>query len=74
MFEFSVFVYGFLTAYILMCAQENRRLSRPNPRMVTVVGWGLFSMSSALAVLLGSVALAVVLGLHVPDLSNIALR
>jgi hypothetical protein len=34
--------------------------------MVTMVGWGLFSLSSTLAVLLGAVALAMALGMNVP--------
>ena len=34
--------------------------------MVTLVGWGLFSLSSTLAILLGAVGLAFALGLHMP--------
>ncbi|HEY0622229.1 hypothetical protein [Sphingomonas sp.] len=74
MIEFTVFLYGLLTAFVLMSAEQNRRLARPNPAMVTAVGWALFSMSSTLAVLLGGVALALVLGVHIPDLPNLALR
>jgi hypothetical protein len=74
MIEFSVFLYGLLTAFVLMSAEQNRRLSRPNPAMVTAVGWGLFSMSSTLAVLLGSIALALALGMDVPALAHITLR
>jgi hypothetical protein len=44
----------------------NQRHARPNPQMMTMVGWGLFSLSSTLAVLLGAVALALALGLHMP--------
>lgn len=68
MIEFSVFLYGLLSAFVLLSAKQNRRLSRPNPAMVTAIGWGLFSMSSTLAVLLGGVALALALGLNVPEL------
>lgn len=74
MIEFTVFLYGLLTAFVLMSAEQNRRLSRPNPAMVTAVGWGLFSMSSTLAILLGAVALALMLGADVPGLPHLALR
>lgn len=74
MLEFTVFLYGLLSAFVLMSAEQNRRLSRPNPAMVTAVGWGLFSMSSSLAVLLGGVALALALGMDVPELAHLALR
>jgi hypothetical protein len=42
--------------------------------MVTAVGWGLFSMSSTLAVLMGGIALALALGINVPELSHLAIR
>lgn len=74
MIEFSVFLYGLLAGFILLSAERNRRLARPNPAMVTAVGWGLFSMSSTLAVLLGGVALALSLGIDVPELAQLALR
>lgn len=74
MIEFTVFLYGLLTAFVLMAAGQNRRLERPNPAMVTAVGWGLFSMSSTLAVLLGGVSLALALGMDIPGLAHLALR
>ncbi len=74
MIEFTVFLYGLLTAFVLMSAEQNRRRARPNPAMVTAVGWGLFSMSSTLAILLGGVALALALGAGAPDLASLALR
>ena len=45
------------------------REQRPNSQMVTLVGWGLFSLSSTLATLMGAVALALALGLQMqlPD-------
>lgn len=73
MIEFSVFIYGMLSMFVLFAAAQNRRLERPNPQMVTVVGWGLFSMSSTLAVLFGAVALALLLGVHVPGLPEVAI-
>lgn len=74
MIEFSVFIYGLLSAFVLLSAEQNRRLARPNPAMVTAVGWGLFSMSSTLAVLLGGVALALALGVDVPELAQLPPR
>lgn len=74
MIEFTVFLYGLLTAFVLMSAEQNRRLARPNPAMVTAVGWGLFSMSSTLAVLMSAVGLALAFGMDVPELAHIALR
>lgn len=71
MIEFTVFLYGLLSAFVLMAAEQNRRLARPNPAMVTVVGWGLFSMSSTLAVLFGAVALALLAGIEVPELTTL---
>ncbi len=68
MIEFSVLIYGMLSMFVLLAAEQNRRLARPNPQMVVIVGWGLFSMSSTLAVLFGAVALAAGLGVHMPGL------
>lgn len=68
MLEISVFLYGLLSAFVLISAEQNRRAARPNPAMVTAVGWGLFSMSSTLALLCGAVALAIALGVPVSGL------
>lgn len=73
MIELSVFIYGMLSMFVLLAAEQNRRLARPNPQMVTVVGWGLFSMSSTLALLFGAVTLAIMLGVHIPGLPEAAL-
>lgn len=69
MIEFSVFIYGLLSMFVLLVAEQNRRLAKPNPTMVTVVGWGLFSMSSTLAILFGAMALALMLGMQLPGLA-----
>jgi len=66
MTQFFVFAYAMLTMFVLLSMQRNQREQRPTPQMVTMVGWGLFSLSSTLAVLLGAVALALALGMHVP--------
>ena len=66
MAEFFIFVYALLAMFVIQAMQRNQRAQRPNPQMVTMVGWGLFSLSSTLAVLLGAVALALALGLRMP--------
>ena len=66
MTEFFIFVYALLAMFVIQAMRQNARAERPNPQMVTLVGWGLFSLSSTLAVLLGAVALALALGLHMP--------
>ncbi len=66
MTEFFIFVYAILAMFVIQAMRSNQRLERPNPQMVTLVGWGLFSLSSTLAILLGAVALALALGLHMP--------
>ncbi|MEZ0243417.1 MAG: hypothetical protein ACAH11_08595 [Sphingomonas sp.] len=66
MTEFFVFMYAMLAMFVLITMQQNQRLARPTPQMVTMVGWGLFSLSSTLAVLLGAVALALALGMNIP--------
>ena len=66
MTEFLVFMYATLAMYVISAIQQNNRLQRPTSQMVTMVGWGLFSLSSTLAVLLGAVALALALGMNIP--------
>lgn len=69
MVEFFIFIYAMLAMFVLLAMQRNRREQRPNSQMVTLVGWGLFSLSSTLATLMGAVALALALGLQMqlPD-------
>ena len=66
MTEFLVFMYAMLAMFVIISIQQNNRLQRPTPQMVTMVGWGLFSLSSTLAVLMGAVALALALGMNIP--------
>ncbi len=66
MTEFLVFMYAMLAMFVISAIQQNNRLERPTSQMVTMVGWGLFSLSSTLAVLLGAVALALALGMNIP--------
>lgn len=72
MAEFFVFMYAMLAVFVIHAMRRNQRLQRPSPQMVTAVGWGLFSLSSTLAVLMGAVGLALALGLNV-SISGLAL-
>lgn len=66
MTEFFVFVYAMLAMFVVQAMRRNQREARPNPQMVTAMGWGLFSLSSTLAVLFGAMALAMAIGIKVP--------
>lgn len=66
MTEFLVFAYAMLAMFVILSMQRNKREQRADSQMVTMVGWGLFSLSSTLAVLLGAVALALALGANIP--------
>ncbi|KTF68556.1 hypothetical protein ACNFJ7_03190 [Sphingomonas sp. HT-1] len=66
MAEFFVFVYAMASGFVLLTMQRNRREQRQDSPMVTMVGWGLFSLSSTLALLMGAVALALAMGLQMP--------
>jgi hypothetical protein len=66
MTEFFVFMYAMLAMFVIQAVRRNQREARPTHQMVTMVGWGLFSLSSTLAVLLGAVGLSLALGLQMP--------
>lgn len=66
MAEFFVFLYAMLASFVILSMRRNQKLQRPSPAMVTAVGWGLFSLSSTLALLMAALALALVLGVNVP--------
>lgn len=66
MTEFLVMMYAMLAMFVISAVQQNNRLERPTSQMVTAVGWGLFSLSSTLAVLLFAVAIAIGLGANIP--------
>jgi hypothetical protein len=66
MTQFFVFMYAMLTMYVLLSIHRNQQQQQPTPQMVTLVGWGLFSLSSTLALLFGAVAMALALGVQVP--------
>jgi hypothetical protein len=65
MTEFFVFIYAMLASFVIMSMRRNQRLQRPNGQMMTMVGWGLFSLSSTLAVLMLAFAVALALGANV---------
>lgn len=66
MTDFLVFAYAMLAIFVILSMQRNKRDQRPSSQVVTLVGWGLFSLSSTLAVLFGAVALALALGANIP--------
>lgn len=66
MTEFFVFIYAMLAMFVIQSGTRAQREQRSTHQMVTWVGWGLFSLSSTLALLLGAVALALALGMQMP--------
>ncbi|MDB5705762.1 MAG: rane protein [Sphingomonas bacterium] len=52
MFGAIAFAYGLLTSFVLSGAARNRKLQRPNPRILDHVGHVCFGCSAALSVLL----------------------
>ncbi|MFZ5747288.1 MAG: hypothetical protein ACOY45_06480 [Pseudomonadota bacterium] len=66
MAEIGIFFYALVTAFVLTSMQRNQRLQRPTPRTMMLVGWGLFSLSSTLALLMAGVALLLAFGYRVP--------
>ena len=66
MTEFFIFMYAMLAMFVIVTVQKNNREARPTPQMMTMVGWGLFSLSSTLSMLLAAVAVALALGVQMP--------
>lgn len=58
MFEFAAFTYGLLASFVLASIGHNRRAARPNPRMLTLCGWGLMAFSLTLSLALSAYAAA----------------
>jgi hypothetical protein len=56
MFEFAAFTYGLLASFVLASIGNNSRAARPNPKLLTLFGWGLMAFSLTLALLLGGYA------------------
>ena len=66
MAEFFISLYAMVTTFVLLVMQRNQRLQRPGSQIVVLAGWGLFSLSSTLAVLMSALGFALALGLSVP--------
>lgn len=66
MTEFFVFLYAMLAMFVVMSMRRNQKEQRPSSTMLTMAGWGLFSLSTTLALLLGGVAVAITMGMQVP--------
>jgi hypothetical protein len=66
MAETFIFLYATLAMFVVTSMQANQRADRPSPQMMTMVGWGLFSLSSTLSLLLLSVAVALAFGIQMP--------
>jgi hypothetical protein len=64
MIQFFLFMYAMLAVFVIQAIRRNQKLQRPSHQMVTAVGWGLFSLSSTLAVLMMGVAFAVAMGFN----------
>ena len=65
MSQFLVFMYALLASFTIVSMRRNQRLQRPTGQVMTMVGWGLFSLSSTLAVLLLGLALALAMGANI---------
>ena len=65
MVAFFIFLYAMLASFVLETMRRNARAQRPTAPVITMVGWGLFSLSSTLAVLLMALAVALALGVNI---------
>jgi hypothetical protein len=72
MAEFFVFSYALMASFVIMSMRRDQRMQRPSSQVVTMMGWGLFSLSSTLAVLLMGFAVALAMGFNV-SLAGLAL-
>jgi len=57
MLNVIVFTYGVLTSVVLSGASRNRKLRRPNPLILTYVGFVCFGFSIGLSTLMTGLAL-----------------
>lgn len=64
--QFAIFIYAMLSMFVVTAMSRNQRAQRPSSEMMTMVGWGLFSLSSTLAVLMTGLAVALALGWNLP--------
>ena len=66
MAQFGIFLYAMLSMFVITTMSRNRREQHPTSEMMTSVGWGLFSLSSTLALLMAGLAVALALGWKLP--------
>jgi hypothetical protein len=64
--QFAIFIYAMLSMFVITAMSRNHRAQRPSSEMMTMVGWGLFSLSSTLAILMTGLAVALALGWNLP--------
>jgi hypothetical protein len=57
MFGAIVFTYGLLTSFVLSGASRNRKLHRPNPPMLTYIGYVCLGFSIGLSTLMTLLAM-----------------
>jgi len=56
MVETAVFTYGLLASFVLSGAARNKRMERPNPAMLTYLGYVLVGVSGSASALLSGYA------------------
>lgn len=56
MAQILIFVFGFVSTFVLSGAQRNRKLARAHSAHIKYVGWFCFGCSAALSVLLFGLA------------------
>lgn len=66
MTEFFIFMYAMTAFFVVTSIRRNQIEQRTSSPALTLAGWGLFSLSSTLAVLMAAVAVAIALGMQVP--------
>ncbi len=67
----AVFVYGLLMSFIFSGVARNAKLDRPNPAMVTYVGYLLVGLTAGAAVILLAHAVGVSMGTPLLDLPTL---
>jgi xanthosine utilization system XapX-like protein len=58
----AVFVYGLLVSFIFSGASQNAKLQRPNPPMVSYLGYMLVGVTTGVSLLLFAHALGLSMG------------
>lgn len=63
-----IFLYAAFASFVTMTLYRDQRLQRPSSPVLTMAGWGLFSLSSTLAVLMAALAVAVAMGINLANM------